>query len=175
MKIACLGWGSLIWNPGELSLASEWQTDGPMLPIEFSRVGDGGELATAICLNAPPCQVLWAPLSFQSLSDAVSALRRRERIPVDREDGVGVFSINSLTVGVLGKWAAERQLDAVIWTALPPRFEGVEGLIPSLDDVLSYLISLNGQTLEHAKFYMENVPDQIETPYRKEIKKLGWD
>ncbi|MFJ5300931.1 hypothetical protein ACIQAL_30955 [Pseudomonas sp. NPDC088368] len=146
-----------------------------MLPIEFSRVGDGGELATAICLNAPPCQVLWAPLSFQSLSDAVSALRRRERIPVDREDGVGIFTINSLTVGTLGKWAADRQLDAIIWTALPPRFEGVEGLIPSLDDVLSYLIGLDGQTLEHAKYYMDNVPDQIETPYRKEIKKLGWD
>lgn len=62
MVVACLGWGSLIWKPGSLSLASDWFTDGPELPIEFSWVSDGGELATAICLNAPPCQVLWALL-----------------------------------------------------------------------------------------------------------------
>lgn len=175
LKIACLGWGSLIWKPGALPLASDWFSDGPDLPIEFSRVGDGGELATAICLNAPPCQVLWAVLDVQSLDEAVQALRIREQIPDERADGVGVFTINSSTVGVLGKWAADRQLNAVIWTALPPRFEDVEGLIPSLDDVLSYLISLDGKTLEHAKAYMENVPDQIDTPYRREIKKLGWD
>jgi hypothetical protein len=175
MRIACLGWGSLIWNPGLLPLASEWHVDGPMLPIEFARVADGGELATAICLNAPPCQVLWALLNVETLAAAVNALRKREQIPEDREDGIGVFTINSLTVGVLGKWAADRRLDAVIWTALPPRFEEIEGLIPSLDDVLSYLIALDGETLEHAKFYMENVPEQIDTPYRSEIRKLGWD
>jgi len=175
MNIACLGWGSLIWKPDALPLASAWYIDGPELPIEFSRVGDGGELATAVCLNAPPCQVLWALLDVQTLDQAVQALKTREQIPSDRQDGVGVFTINSSTVGVLGKWAADRQLDAVIWTALPPRFEDVEGLIPSLDDVLTYLISLDGDTLEHAKSYMENVPQQIDTPYRREIRKLGWD
>lgn len=175
MIIACLGWGSLIWKPGALPLASEWFNDGPELPIEFSRVGDGGELAMAICLNAPPCQVLWALLDIKSLDKAVQALKTREKIPYDRQDGVGIFAINSSTVGVLGKWAADRQLDAVIWTALPPRFEDVEGLIPSLDDVLSYLISLDGETLTYARRYIEKVPEQINTPYRSEIRKLGWD
>ena len=27
MKIACLGWGSLIWKSGALPVAGEWQTD----------------------------------------------------------------------------------------------------------------------------------------------------
>lgn len=175
MRIACLGWGSLIWKPGSLPVESPWFEDGPELPIEFSRVGDGGELATAICLNARPCQVLWALLAVEYVDQAVRALRVREQIPADRQDGVGIFTINSSTVGALGEWAAARQLDAVIWTALPPRFEGVEGLIPSLDDVLAYLITLDGDTLEHAKSYMEQVPEQIDTPYRREIRKLGWD
>ena len=173
MKIACLGWGSLIWKPGTLPLASDWHNDGPHLPIEFSRIGDGGELATAICLNAPPCQVYWAKLDASTLDEAVRSLRVREQIPADRKDGVGIFTINSLTVGVLGKWAADRGLDGVIWTALPPRFDGTEGLIPSLDDVLTYLIELDGATLEHAKDYMERVPEQIDTAYRREIRKLG--
>lgn len=114
-------------------------------------------------------------MDTQSLDEAVHALRRRERIGGQCEDGVGVFIINSLTVGVLGEWAADRQLDAVIWTDHPPRFDGIEGKIPSMDDVLSYLIALDGESLAHAKAYMESVPEQIDTPYRKEIRKLGWD
>ncbi|MDU1189996.1 MAG: hypothetical protein E6990_18890 [Enterobacter sp.] len=64
MKIACLGWGSLIWKSGALPVAGEWQTDGPSLPVEFCRVSDGGELATAICMNALPCRCFghgWRP------------------------------------------------------------------------------------------------------------------
>lgn len=39
MKIACLGWGSLIWNPGDLKIKTEdWFSGGPILPIEFVRI-----------------------------------------------------------------------------------------------------------------------------------------
>lgn len=54
MNIACLGWGSLIWKPGAFPIASDWFNDGPELPIEFARLGDSGELASTVCLNAPP-------------------------------------------------------------------------------------------------------------------------
>jgi hypothetical protein len=45
MNIACLGWGSLIWKPCALPIASDWFNDVPELPIEFARLGDSGELA----------------------------------------------------------------------------------------------------------------------------------
>jgi len=43
MKIAILGWGSLIWDARLLSINTTlfdngWSSDGPDLPIEFSRV-----------------------------------------------------------------------------------------------------------------------------------------
>jgi hypothetical protein len=175
MNIACLGWGPLTWKPDSLPLASNWFQDGPLIPIEFSRVSDGGELATAICMNAQPCKVQWAVLDVQSLDDAVQALRQREQIPDDRHDGVGVFVTGESLVGVLAEWASARQLDAVIWTALPPRFEDVEGLIPSVEDALYYLRSLTGDVLNHARSYVRQVPIQIDTPYRREIaRKMGW-
>lgn len=40
--IACIGWGSLIWDRRNLDVDGVWRVDGPMLPVEFARQsGDG--------------------------------------------------------------------------------------------------------------------------------------
>ena len=45
MKIAILGWGSLVWNPRNLSIInSAWHPDGVLLPIEFARISRDGRL-----------------------------------------------------------------------------------------------------------------------------------
>jgi hypothetical protein len=49
MRIAILGWGSLINEPRDLPITGEWQKDGPMLWIEFSRISKRG--ARAGCLT----------------------------------------------------------------------------------------------------------------------------
>ncbi|WP_434577992.1 hypothetical protein J3P95_07645 [Pseudomonas sp. Z5-35] len=175
MVIACLGWGSLIWKPDTLPLASEWFMDGPVLPIEFARVSDNGDLTTAICANAPGCKVLWAVLDLDNLDDAREALRIREGVPQDREDGIGSFVVGATAEGVIAEWAIHRQLDAVIWTGLPPRLRGIEGLVPAAEDAIAYLAGLSGETREHARDYIGKVPSQIDTPYRREIlARLGW-
>jgi len=175
MKIACLGWGSLIWKSGALPVAGEWQTDGPSLPVEFCRVSDGGELATAICMNAPAVPVLWAWLDTDQLSLACQALRAREGIPEERCDGIGSLLIAGCHVGELSTWAAQRDIEAVIWTGLPPRSASLEGRVPTVDEAIAYLDSLSGETRSHAKDYMRRVPSQIDTPYRRVIKEvLGW-
>ncbi|MGN8275913.1 hypothetical protein [Pseudomonas sp. SMN5] len=175
MIIACLGWGSLIWKPQSLPLASEWFVDGPSLPIEFSRISDGGEVATVICPNAPPSRVLWTVLDVGSLDEACRALQEREQIAQERQDGIGILTVGNSPLGIIGEWAAARQIDAVIWTALPPRLEGVEGLVPCIDDVIGYLGALTGEARDHARHYIQQTPAQIDTPYRRAIiKTLGW-
>ncbi|MEZ3498428.1 hypothetical protein [Pantoea sp. KPR_PJ] len=176
MKIACLGWGSLIWKSGELPVESDWYQDGPLLPVEFSRTSDGGELSTAICINAPAVPVLWARLAARDLDEAAVLLRKREGIPAKRVDGVGILSVTPQTPGVLADWARERDLDAVIWTALPPKFGHVEGLIPTLSQAVNHLQQLKGEEAAHARAYIMQVPAQIDTPYRRAITaQLGWD
>ncbi|MEG5266144.1 hypothetical protein TRP66_17775 [Pseudomonas sp. JDS28PS106] len=178
MNIACLGWGSLIWKPGTLPLAGEWYADGPHVPIEFSRVGDGGELATAICLNAPVVPVYWALMAVDTLEQACAALHEREQIPLERVDGVGRMLMARMPLtseGLVVRWARERGVDAVVWTALPPRFMHQEGRIPTDQDALTYLAGLTGDKQEHARHYIEQVPRQIDTPYRRAIERhLGW-
>ena len=47
MKIAILGWASLVWNPQQLPHKGDWKSGGPRLPIEFSRVSKDGRLTLA--------------------------------------------------------------------------------------------------------------------------------
>ncbi|MFW0697266.1 hypothetical protein [Pantoea sp. R13S299] len=172
MKIACLGWGSLIWKTGALPVASQWHHDGPEIPIEFVRIADGGELSTAICLNARPVPVLWAWLNTASLESACRALRLREAIPDSRADGIGMMTVTETSVGPLAEWAQAKGIEGVIWTGLPARMAGVEGQIPTLDDARHYLQSLTGETREHAYNYIDQVPAQIDTAYRRAFADL---
>jgi hypothetical protein len=52
VKIAILGWGSLLWDkrPEFDEQHDEWQFDGPKLKIEFSRVSIR-DLLRAICAD----------------------------------------------------------------------------------------------------------------------------
>lgn len=175
MKIACLGWGSLIWKPGDLPVAGQWHHDGPALPIEFSRVGDSQELATALCADARSIPVLWAWLACDDLAQACAALKAREGIPAERHDGVGSLIITPSGLGPLRDWAAERGVEALVWTALPPRIHGIEGRLLSIEDAIAYLGSLRGDALKHARDYLAQVPRQIDTPIRRAVREqLGW-
>lgn len=175
MKIACLGWGSLIWKPAELPVQGQWHANGPHLPVEFCRVGETGELATALCVDAVPVPVQWAWLELTDLASACAALKQREGIPDDRHDGIGSLLVTHYPAGPLVQWAGEQGIEALIWTALPPRFDAVEGRVPSAMAAVDYLGTLEGETLEHARTYMEAVPAQIATTYRRVIgQQLGW-
>lgn len=175
MKIACLGWGSLIWKPGALPVQGEWKADGPFLAIEFCRMSDGGELATALCNNAAPVPTLWAWLDCDSLELASQALKEREEIPQTRHDGIGSLVVQKTSIGPLAEWAIAREIEAVIWTALPPRGARGESHIPTVEETIAYLDGLSGKTREHAKSYHQSVPAQIDTAYRRAITvALGW-
>lgn len=175
MKIACLGWGSLLWKPEQLPVKGGWMQDGPSVPVEFCRVGETGELATAICLNAAPLPVLWAWLEPDELAVARCALRVREGIPASRADGIGSLIVTGQPTGLLAEWAQVRGIDALIWTALPAKIDSVEGKIPSVEEAIAYLSGLDGEKRHHARRYMERVPAQLATPYRRKIvQALGW-
>ena len=178
MKIVCLAWGSLLWKTGPLVLASPWHEDGPVLPIEFCRVGDGGELSTAICAGAAPQKSWWALLATSDLADAREQLRQREEIDAHHPEWVG-----SLVKGkddpaapeAIRRWLQRSEADAVVWTALLPRINEEEGRCPGVHEAIEYLEKLSGETRSHAEDYIRRVPVSLNTEYRKAFAtSLGW-
>ena len=80
MKIAILGWGSLVWDPGSLSqLCGLFEQGGPTLRIEFSRVSEDGRLTLVIDRNNGADVPTRVSISTRSiLDDAVTDVWIRE-------------------------------------------------------------------------------------------------
>lgn len=174
MTIACVGWGSLVWNPKSLPAQLPWQVDGPTLPVEYARQSKGGRLTLVLVETAALVTTLWAPLRVHSLSDAVEALRMREKT---KSGWIGRWpSADPLPfVEEMGVWAEKKALSGVVWTALPPKFNGIDGRVPTAEEAVYYLAGLEGRASTDAEEYVRNTPRQIRTTYREYLEaNLGW-
>jgi hypothetical protein len=125
-----------------------------------------------------PLRVLWAQMVPVDLPVAAKALCNREGIPEENcSSRIGSWKRGDVSPGNipgLPAWAEAHELDAVVWTALGPRFDS-EDRSPSADDVIAYLQELRGPVRDHAKQYIERAPRQIDTDYRRQIEAaLGW-
>jgi hypothetical protein len=66
-------------------------------------------------------------------------------------------------------------IDSVLWTALPPKFNDVNGRVPRVEQVVSHLSGLTGRARDDAERYVRFAPKQIDTSYRRKIEAtLEW-
>jgi hypothetical protein len=177
MNIVCIAWGSLLWRPGPLKLASGWHPGGPLLPLEFARDSDDSEeLALVLCPGVPLQSTYWAYLDTGELDTARAMLHAREKIALDRPEWVGsVAQAGHGGESAIGAWLGERRMDAAVWTALPPKFAGTDGRMPDGGEVVAFLSALEGDTRRAAELYVRHTPAHIDTRYRRLIeRRLGW-
>jgi hypothetical protein len=74
----------------------------------------------------------------------------------------------------LSAWALTHGVEAVVWTALKPRFQG-ENRMPTAEEAVDYLKGLQGSRRSHAEQYIRCTPPQVDTVYRRRIEgDLGW-
>lgn len=175
--IACLGWGSLVWNPEALPIRRGWFEDGPFARVEFVRQSTNGRITLVLDSTAAAVRTLWAAMDTESLADAITALREREGIREKNQTahiGSWAEGASPPTIPDLGAWAASRGIGGVIWTNLPPKFDDKE-IRPGDDQVIAYLKSLTGRVRDDAERYVRFAPPQIDTNLRRKIEaELGW-
>jgi len=181
MRIAVLGWGSLICDPRELQITGQWHTDGPLLPIEFARISDQGKLTLVLYPGANPVRTFWALSAHEGLNQAKANLREREGTNMERIGYVSIPDNQSKCQAVpevcdaIRQWAEEKGLDAVIWTDLQTNFNNKTGMELSEENVITYLRGLTGKMLKQAEEYVRRAPAQVTTRIRSRIEReLGW-
>lgn len=182
MRIAVLGWGSLIWDPRELHVASGWQEGGPVLPIEFSRISDNDRLTLVIDeahgVDVPTRHAL---SSLSDLDAAVTDLQKREGAP--NRDRIGFLEVTRNRLSKRARamhpvacericaWAEAKNLDGVVWTAIGPRFREKTGEPFSVEAAIRYLDRVDKVTFARTLHYVWNAPPEVQTPVRTAVEK----
>ena len=175
--IACLGWGSLTWDPRELPIRRYWFDDGPLIPLEFARQSQDGRITLVILEEARLVRSLWSIMDALTEDDARQDLRRREDIlKKNTTKHVGSWPSGTTTpIDGLEDWAQARQLDAVVWTALPPYLETAKGYLPKEVEVIDYVRGLTGSARTVAEQYVRRAPRQIDTTFRRRMEaEFNW-
>jgi hypothetical protein len=177
MNIACLGWGSFIWDPRKLPVRRTWFNDGPFVPLEFLRQQNDGRVTLVIDGNSRPMRVMWSVVDA-NVQEAKEALKERlGLVNANWQAFIGTWEVGMelpTNIPTLEDWASARGVDAVIWAALRPRFKK-ESRRASADEIVAYLRELTGDARSAAERYIRSAAPQIDTVYRRTFEKeLGW-
>ena len=190
MKIAILGWGSLLWDDQDKhkwfnDTIGDWQAGGPTLPIEFCRISSSRKGALTLVLQPPPigcpCQVSFAVSKRTELAEAIADLEQRERcettdigqcIAGDATKGQGQFKN---LVAVIQAWldTIEPKIGAVIWTDLENNYakRSKRGKAFTVSDALIHLrTDLSAEGRSKAAEYVWRAPDFVRTKLRKKLE-----
>lgn len=182
MKIAFLGWGSLIKEPRDLPIEGDWQKDGPKLWIEFSRISRNGKRAGCLTLVIDEkCDsevtTLYVLSTRNDLSPAIADLQKREGTPTLDDIGFCEVATRRFAPNATSRhpkscerilaWAKGKKLDAVVWTALSRRFKDATGIPFTPEAALKYLNELPAPTRALALDYIHSAPEQTMTPFRR--------
>lgn len=182
MRIAIIGWGSIVWKLGDLQVVDDWNNQGPKLNVEFSRVSKDGRLTLVIDPeNGVEVGTYFAQSIRSDLGHAIADLRDREgtvrrRIGfVDRKNGESSkleFSDHIDVFGNIGKWCDSQSFDAAVWTALPPQFKEQTGKEFNIENAITYLKCLPLSARKNALEYIRKAPDEVMTPLRQMVERL---
>lgn len=181
MKLAILGWGSLISKPeGDASIGQKplhitgkFVSGGPLLPIEFSRISQDGRLTLVIDpVHGTSCETFYAISSMPDLASAVRNLAEREGTPATNIHFASRYETYTDEIkSRIAAWLIEKGFDAAVWTGLPPKFQFQSFQEFSTTAAIAYLKSLTGETRVKALNYINSAPPTVNTPVRDAMMK----
>ncbi len=186
MKIAILGWGSLLWDPHHQfdEQCERWQPDGPSLKLEFSRVSQTRSKVLTLVVdahNGTSCLVAYAISKRKNPDDAICDLRCREGTTIKNigfyfADGTRKQSRDDESLESIRAWAAKKKIHVVIWTDLESNFqEKSSGRKPfCIESALSHIQALDPEGKAKAAEYVWRAPEFIETPLREALQSQPW-
>lgn len=181
-KIALLGWGSLLWDkrPEFDEHHEEWQPEGPMLPLEFSRYSTSRNGALTLVIdpaNGAQCRSAFAMSTRRDPDDAIADLRCREG-SVMRRMGYhfrdGSRQCQPPVPDTIPPWAALHDIDVVVWTGLPSNFEEKVKKPFSVENAKDHLQSLPDEAKVGALKYIRQSRDLVVTPLRTALAQEAW-
>ena len=185
MKIAILGWGSLLWDKRTLEIDENeggnqyqgWFDNGPSLPIEFARISNDNRITLVIKEGSRTVITFYAISKHNDLDSAISNLARREKTNPNNIgyyllEGSNVYPsdfkfVNVLKAFINASRLRQQNIDCVIWTNLPPKPTNI-----TIDHIFIHIKELQKENLTIVAEYIDKTPSQINTTNRTAIEKM---
>ncbi|WP_316736709.1 hypothetical protein [Pedobacter aquatilis] len=130
--------------------------------------------------NWTEVRTLYALSAFEDLDKAMDNLRAREGTSSDR---IGYYNVltgekhilaaNEIILDALRSWAAELDINAIVWTDLPPNFQDKLNIPFTAENIGKYLNGLEANVFAQAKRYIDKTDEQVQTRFRTEIVKAA--
>ena len=181
-RIAILGWGSLLWDkrPDFDETHAKWQLDGPILPLEFSRVSASRNNALTLVIdtnNGTDCRVAYAMSKRLNPEDTIADLRCREGTIMKWIGYYFADDSNRAKVDVpsaIVSWAKEKRFDVVVWTGLPSNFKQKTKREFTIDAAIKHLQGLLPEGKANAASYVWRAPAFVQTKLREVLETEPW-
>lgn len=187
-QIAVLAWGSLIWDdrwPAFDDQRGEWFDDGPVLPLEFSRVSKTRKGALTLVIdrdNGSDCKVMYAMSRRKSPADAIADLRDREGTIMDHMGFCFAQEPERKCVpavpGAIAAWAKKKKFDVVVWAGMPSNFPAKnavkKGEAFTIDAAVAHLQAITPEGKAAAATYVWRAPGLVVTKLRTKLQAEPW-
>jgi hypothetical protein len=185
MKIAILGWGSLLWEDHpEFGKQHEpkWEEDGPILKIEFCRISESRLGALTLVIDnehGVATRVAWSLSKRKTAEDAICDLRCREGTVLENIKHVAATPPGNVSnlcpvEEIILAWAQKQELNRVIWTGLESNFTDKTGKPFSVDAAVDYVKKLSPEAKAKAAEYIWRTPNFVKTPVRSALQWEPW-
>src|SRR5262249_25627141 len=154
--------------------------DGPRLPIEFCRISETRSGALTLVIDSKSgCETTaaWCLSKRAHTEDVIADLRCREGTTVQNIGHLHANTPPSQPEGierVILAWAKEKEIDAVVWTALHTNFEEKTKRPFSIEHAIAHIRSLSVDGKVKAAEYVWRAPDFVHTPLRAALQKEPW-
>ena len=184
MRIAILGWGSLLWEGGPAfdRWHEPWEFDGPTLILEFSRISASRSGALTLVVDeehGTRTRVAWCLSKRATIDDAVCDLRCREGTTLENVARIDVPAQAAVPEGSEPRnpvvaWARSRRIDSIDWTALKSNFLAKRKQPFSVAAAISYLETLEPAGKARAAEYIWRAPAFVKTDLRSALQREPW-
>jgi hypothetical protein len=116
-------------------------------------------------------------MSTNNFNDAIESLKTREGTTKSQIHNQNLDSKPQTKVHeIIKQWLIGKNLDCAIWTGLPPRFDGENNVVPTIEQLFDYFDKMDCALFKVSAEYVINTPKQVDTPYRRLFeKKYNWE
>jgi hypothetical protein len=177
-RFAILGWGSLLWDDRHPKFNAQigvWLYDGPVVPIELSRISSTRDDALTLVIDSEHGSQItsaWCLGRRADFEQAIEDLKVREgtgRRKIGYVHGGDRQSRDAKIANAVQAWATEHKLDGVVWTDLESNFKEKTGRPFSIDAAREHLNSLTDSGKTQARDYIRHAPAFVKTALRASL------